>query len=202
MKRVIKLFLNLVLASIAVGLTLLVVFLITPSWQKLFVEETLSRDSARRWQVGSVSIHPTGVELEDVYVLDGPVGAEIKYIQWEGPLWKILFSQELEIESGSITGLDMDVSKIRVGDLTSDDYQAFLKRVSGDVDFWKERIGLVLSKLSAMGMDVRIENLQISGSVLMPGEKVVPVRWMIINADSRSPRLIRIEPTAAAGPVL
>ena len=52
MKRVIKLFLNLVLASIAVGLTLLVVFLITPSWQKLFVEETLSRDSARRWQVG------------------------------------------------------------------------------------------------------------------------------------------------------
>lgn len=202
MKRVIKLFLNLVLASIAVGLTLLVVFLITPSWQKLFVEETLSRDTVRRWQVGSVNIHPTGVELENVYVLDGPVGAEIKYIQWEGPLWKMLLSQSLEIRSGSITGLDMDVSQIRVGDLTSDDYQAFLKRVSGDVDFWKERIGLVLSKLSAMGMDVRIENLRISGSVLMPGDKVVPVRWTVISADSRSPRLIRIEPSGTTGPEL
>jgi hypothetical protein len=202
MKRVIKLFLNLVLASVAVGLTLLVVFFITPSWQKLFVEEALSQDTARRWQVGSVSISPTGVELEDVYVLDGPVGAEIKYIQWEGPLWKILLSQSLEIESGSITGLDMDVSKIRVGDLTSDDYQAFLKRVSGDVDFWKERIGLVLSKISAMGMDVRIENLQISGSVLMPGEKTVPVRWTVVTADSRSPRLIKIEPSGITGPEL
>jgi len=84
MKRIIKLFLNLVLASIAVGLTLLVIFLITPSWQKLFVEKALSRDTARRWQVGSVSIQPAGVELEDVYVLDGPVGARTSWNRENG----------------------------------------------------------------------------------------------------------------------
>ncbi|MGA1204247.1 MAG: hypothetical protein ACO3ZW_00330 [Opitutales bacterium] len=202
MKRIIKLILNLVLALIAVGLTLVILFFTTPSWQKSVAEQVLARDFARKWQLESVNLQPLGLELEKVYVLDGPIGAEVKFIQMSGPLWKLPFTGVLEVESGSVMGLDIDVSQVGVGDLTSLDYQAFLFRVAGDTDFWQERVALVLSKLSAQGVDVSLRDTKISGTILMPGNKRIPVHWLIVEADSRAPRLIRVQPLAASRPTL
>jgi hypothetical protein len=197
MKRLFKFLINLILALVAVGLTLIVLFFVTPSWQKSVVEEALSRDTARKWQVGKVNIQPAVVEVENVYVLDGQVGAGMKYIRFDAPLWKLALTGELDIESGSVIGLDLDVSKVKVGDLTSEDYQGFLKRVSSDLDFWKERVALVLSKFAASGVRIHLRNVQINGRVLMPGEKSIPLKWIIVDADSQMPRLIKLEPMAA-----
>ena len=194
MKRLIKFMINLILALVAVGMTLLVIFFITPSWQKTVVEGALARDTARKWQIGKVDIKPNTIAIENLYVLDGKVGAGMKYVQFDGPLWKLVLFGELEIESGSVMGLDLDVSEVKVGDLTSEDYQGFLKRISGDVEFWRERVALVLSKVSATGVRVHMENMQINGRVLMPGDESIPVRWVIEEADSMSPRLIKIAP--------
>ncbi len=196
MKRLFKFLINLILALVAVGLTLIVLFFVTPSWQKSIVEEALSHDTSRKWQVGEVNIQPATVVVENVYVLDGQVGAGMKYIQFDAPLWKLALTGELDIQSGSVIGLDLDVSKVKVGDLTSEDYQGFLRRVSSDLDFWKERVALVLSKFAASGVRIHLRNVQINGRVLMPGEQSIPVRWIIVEADSQMPRLIKLIPMA------
>lgn len=192
MKKLFKFLLNLAMALIAVGLTLLILFFINPSWQKSAVEKVLEEDTARQWQVGSVHVRPMQVEVEEAFVLDGPVGAEVKYARISGPLWKLPFTGALEVDSGEISGLVLDLGKIKVGDPTAEDYQDLLKRVSGDPEFWEERVGLILSKLSASGLRLHVRNLQIGGMVLMPGGKVIPVRWFIIEADSDAPRLIKV----------
>ncbi len=197
MKRLLKFLINLILALVAVGLTLIVLFFVTPSWQKSAVEQALTRDTARKWQIGSINIQPAAVEVENIYVLDGQVGAEMKYIQFDAPLWKLALTGELDIESGSVIGLDLDVSKVKVGDLTSEDYQGFLRRVSSDLDFWKERVALILSKFAASGVKIHLRNVEINGRVLMPGEKSIPVRWVIVDADSQMPRLIKLAPISA-----
>lgn len=194
MKRLFKFLINLVLALVAVGFTLLVIFFLTPTWQKSVVEGALARDTTRKWQLGTVDIKPSTIQIENLYVLDGKVGAVMKFVQIDGPFWKLPLLGDLVVESGSVMGLDLDVSNVRVGDLTSEDYQEFLQRVSSDANFWKERVALVLSKISSTGVHVHLQNMQINGRVLMPGDKSIPVRWVIEEADSQSPRLIRLVP--------
>ena len=87
MKRLFKFMINLILALVAVGMTLLVIFFITPSWQKTVVEAALARDTVRQWQIGTVDIKPNTIAIENLYVLDGKVGAGMKYVQFDGPLW-------------------------------------------------------------------------------------------------------------------
>ena len=194
MNRFIKILFNLGLALVAVFLTLVVIFLLTPAWQKAVTEDLLARDSARRWQLDSIHIRPAWVEAQGIYVLEGPIGAEVRLIEMTGPLWKLPFTGTLDVESGRLSGLEADLSQLRVGDLTSEDYQTFLGRVSGDPDFWKERIGLVMSKISAAGLELKLRDVEITGRVTMPGGHVVPVRWRIVEADSTAPRLTRVEP--------
>jgi hypothetical protein len=194
MKRLLKFLLNLIMALMAVGLTLLILFFLNPSWQKSVVENVLAQDSARQWQLGSVRVQPSGLEVEKIFVLDGSVGAEAQFLRLMGPFWKFPLDGVLEISSGEVAGLNVDLSRIRIGDPTSEDYQNFLGRVSGDQEFWEERVALVLSKFSAAGIKLRIRDLQLGGKVLMRGNKVVPVRWMILEADSHAPRMIRMKP--------
>lgn len=193
MNRVIKLLINVVLAILAVVLTLGVLFFLNPSWQKVVVENMLSKDPVRQWQIESVRIHPGKVEALELFVLEGSAGAGIRILELNGPFWKIPFTGVVEVETGRISGLQADLSRMRVGDLTSEDYQAFLSRVSGDEDFWRERLGLVLGKLSATGLRLRLRDVEVSGELIMPGGQVIPVDWLILEADSDAPRLIRLK---------
>lgn len=194
MKRLFKLFFNLILAGIAVALTLGILLFLNPSWQKAAVEEVLARDTARKWQVEKVAIHPAQIELEEVFMLEGEVGAEAKLIQVNGPLWKAPFTGLVEVESGLVDGLEVDLSQVRVADASAKDYQLFIRNLSGNEEFWKGRIALVLGKFSATGFDLHIRNTQLSGRVLMPGNKIVRVNWIIVDAHSDAPRMIQIKP--------
>ena len=202
MIKLIKFVFNLVLALVAVALTLVIIFFLTPSWQKGAVERILEGDAARQWQVGALRLQPLGVEAEGLFVLDGAVGAEVRFLEMDGPLWKVPFTGKLEIESGTIAGIDMDLTQVRVGDLTSEDYQGFLQRVAGDPAFWEERVGLVLSKLSAAGLEVHLQDVKVTGMLRMPGDAVVPVNWVILEADSHAPRMIKVERRKETGKVL
>ena len=184
---------KLFIAILAVALTFVILFFLVPSWQKAAVEEALSHDQARRWQIGTVGLGPLRVEASDIFVLEGPVGIEVESLHVEGPFWLSPVSGVIEIESGRIRGFNLDASRLRVGDLTSEDWQTFLKRISTDASFWEERTGLVLQKLAATGWDVAMTEVLLEGSVLMPGNTVVPVTMKIIQADSRSRALPRIK---------
>ena len=199
MTRFIKILLNLLLASIVAGLTLIIVFFMAPAWQKHLLEKAMARDTGRQWQVGKVSIQPFSIDLGDVYVIDGSVGAGARHIHASGPFWKMVLFGELEVENGSVLGLDMDLSKIQVGDQTSEDYQAFLGRLTTDTQLWEERIGLLISKASAEGFSVDIKDTTINGTLLMPGERIVPVNWRVVEADSDNLENIRVEPIEPAG---
>ena len=63
MKRTFKFLINLALALVAVAITFVILFFITPKWQKTVLEKTLARDSGRQWRVESVRILPTHLEL-------------------------------------------------------------------------------------------------------------------------------------------
>ncbi len=194
MKRLLKFLLNLLLALVAVALTFILIFFLTPAWQKRAVEEALARDTERTWQFDSVDIKPMRLQLEEVYMLDGDAGIGVQYVQLDGPLWKLPLLGEFEVESGSLIGLSIDVSKVDVGNTASRAYQDMLKRVSGDLDFWKERVALVLGKVSAAGVRVQLKNVQVEGHVIMPDNIVIPVRWVILEADSLAPRSIELAP--------
>ena len=194
MMRLIKFLMKLVLAFLAVGLTFLIIFLFLPSWQKAVLEKALALDEGRRWQVESVRLGPTGLEVDSLFMLDGPVGAEVGLARLEGPLWKIPLLGMLEVDHGEVTGFFVDLSTVRVGDLTSEDWQSFLEKVSGDVEFWQERLGLILQKISANGYEVSLKQLEIRGNVLMPGERMIPVSMLVIEADSRQASKVKIRP--------
>ena len=199
MKRLIKIFLNLLLAVIAAGLTLIIVFFMAPAWQKHLLVKTLARDAERQWQVGEVRIQPFSIDLAEVYVIQGDVGAGARHVHASGPFWKLVIFGELEVESGSILGLDMDLSQIQVGDQTSEDYQAFLARLTDDTQLWEERIGLLISKAAAQGVAVDIRDTTINGTLVMPGERIIPVNWRLVEASSDAPENIQVEPIDPAG---
>lgn len=194
MKRLFKFVLNLILALVAVVLTLLILFSLNPSWQKAAVEEVMARDTERKWQVETVSIGAEQLLFEELFMLEGEVGAEVDLVQIKGPLWKAPFTGLLEIESGIVSGLEVDLSQVRIGDRSAADYQVFLQNLGTNEDFWKGRIQLVMGKFAASGFDLHIRNTEISGRFLMPGNKIVHVDWMIVDAHSDAPGLIKIKP--------
>lgn len=198
--RVIKFLAKLLVALVAVVLTFGILFFLMPRWQKAAVDELLSHDPARQWQVGTVRMSPFKLEATDVFMLENPVGAEIATIELNGPFWMSPISGVIGIESGRITGFMVDASQLRVGDLTSEDWQSFLARVSSDVGFWEERVELVLRKLAATGWAVSMTEVRIEGQVLMPGNTLIPVSMRIVQADSRSNgrARVKLEPPEAA----
>jgi hypothetical protein len=194
MMRLLKFLTRLILAFLAVGLTFGIIFFLTPSWQQSVVSDILAKDTERRWQVGEVNLSPFSVEAAGIYMLQTPIGAEIPHLELSGPVWQVPLTRRIVIDSGEISGLVLDVNQVRVGDTTSSDWQSFLDRVSGDPAFWEERIGLVLAKLSASGWSLDMENVVITGQVLMPGERVIPLRLLVIEADTDSPRDVKVQP--------
>lgn len=185
MKRTFKFLFNFLLALMAVAITFAVLLWLNPAWQKRAIEAALSADSARQWQIGELACGLERIQASDVFVLDGKAGIEVSAFSIHGPMWKMLLTRRIEVESGELAGLFIDVSQVRVGDVTSSDYQAFLQRVGSDADFWRERTGLVLSKLAAAGWHSHLRNVDVEGQVLMPGGNLVPLNLKIIEADSR-----------------
>jgi hypothetical protein len=195
--RLIKLLLNLLLALLAVGITFGILVYLKPGWQKALLEEALKRDTARQWQVGEVRLGPRNVYARDVFVLDGPSGIEVGQLSLSGPFWRAPLTGVISVTGGAISGLLVDVSQVAVGDLTASDWQDFLRDLEDDLDFWEERIGLVLHKVAASNWDVVLRDVELRGQILMPGNRLIPVSWRIIEADSRSPDAVQIEPLAA-----
>jgi len=194
MFRLLRLFFKLLLALVAVGLTFGILLLLNPDWQQAGVEKLLARDPVRKWQIESVDMGLTRLRATQVFVLEDPVGAEIANFEVQGPLWKSLVTRLIEIDSGAVTGLRLDLGRVRPGVLTSSDYNQFLDRVANDAAFWQERLGLVLQKLASAGWDVRLRDLELRGEVWMPGNRLIPVNWRVIEADSRAPGQIRLAP--------
>ncbi len=198
MPRILKFFFNVILALLAVGITFLVIFFLRPGWQQAALERLMEADPQRQWQVESVDLSPGQVLLEGLFVLDGPVGLEVEKLQLEGPFWSIPLRRQLSVKTGDLTGIFLDLSEVKVGDLTSRDWQEFVQRVAEDEDFWEERVDLVLSKASAVGLDIRLENVEVSGEALLPGGLMVPVRWRIVEADSGENGVTKLEPLGPA----
>ena len=180
-------------ALVAVALTFFIIFLMNPSWQKGVVETALKQDTSRQWQVGEVMLNPVHVSMVDLYMLEGAMGAGIRDIQLRGPFWMAPMTGRIEVESGILDELSMDLSRIPVGNLTSEDWQSFLSTVSTDISFWEERVDLVLQKLAAGGWDYVIKDVIVAGAILLPGQSLIPVRFRILEADSREPGHVRIE---------
>lgn len=187
---------QLVLALCAVALTFVILFFLMPSWQKAVVERVLPEKAGEQWQVGRIALGPTEISAGDIFVLQDGAGLEIGELTLSGPFWKSPFAGVLEVTSGEVSGVFIDVSTISVGDLTSSDWRSFVERISGDTAFWEERIGLVLSKVAESGWNLSVTDVSIRGQALLPGERMVPLSLHLIEADSRDPQAVRIEPLA------
>ncbi len=194
MLRLIRLFGKLLLALVAAGIAFAILLLLNSGWQLALVKELLARDPVRKWQIESVEVGLASLRASRVFVLEDGVGAEIASLEVRGPLWKSPLTRVIEIDSGTVTGLRLDLGAVRPGLLTSSDYNQFLDRVATDAAFWQERLGLVLQKLAAAGWNTRMRDVNLNGEVWMPGNRLIPVHWRIVEADSRAPGGIRLEP--------
>lgn len=196
--RLFKFLARLLLALLAVALTFGIIFFLSPSWQQSVVSEILAKDAERSWQVEAIELSPLGVEASGVFMLQNAIGAEVSRMELSGPIWQVPFTRRVMLSSGEITGLFLDVSQVRVGDTTSSDWQSFLRRVSDDPDFWEERLGLVLHKVTALGWGLSMEDVVITGQVLMPGGRMIPLRLLIIEADSDQPEDVTVQTLPAS----
>jgi hypothetical protein len=170
MMRLFSFLFKLLAALVAVALTFFILFLMTPSWQKGVVETALERDTSRQWQVGEVMLNPVHVSMADLYMLQGAMGAGIRDIELRGPFWMAPLTGRIEVESGILDALSMDLSQLPVGDLTSEDWQSFLSTVSTDISFWEERVDLVLQKLAASGWVYVIKDVSVAGISCFPAK--------------------------------
>jgi len=185
MKRLIKFLFNLALALVAVAITFVVLFFMMPSWQKAAMERVFEEDPERKWLVESVRIQPSMIELGGLQVLEGSVGAEVQEVRLSGPVWMSPFTGVVKIDEGRIRGLLVDLQNLEVGDLSSESWRTFIEQIRDDRRFWIERTNLILSKLSASGVNFHVQNLQVDGQILLPGNEQIWVRWLIVEADSR-----------------
>lgn len=201
MMKILKFLRNLGLALVAVAITFVVLFLVTPSWQRASLKLALQQDTERRWEVGSVHLQPTRAEIGGLYVLEGPAGMEVQYAELEGPFWKALLTGELVVERGSVQGIFVDLTNLHVGELTSRDWQSMKQQISEDRKFWEERLELVFRKLEAAGWRFQIGDLTLQGEVLLPGEETVPFRWLLVEATSGPERSVQLERAPAGGGV-
>jgi hypothetical protein len=87
MMRLFKFLTRLLLAFLAVGLTFGIIFFLTPSWQQSVVSDILAKDTERRWQVEEIKLTPFSVEGAGIFMLQTPIGAEIKRLNVSGPVW-------------------------------------------------------------------------------------------------------------------
>ena len=186
MKRIIKFLFSLSMALVAVVITFAIIFFITPSWQKGLVDRGLARDTGRQWLVDSVRIRPTNVQVANLQVLEGAIGAKIEMAALSGPFWKSPVANVLDLKA------------FDVGDLTSREWKILSAQVGEDEELWTERINLVLSKLGASGWTIHVNNLEVDGIILMPNEEQIPVRWLIVEADTRDLSKTRIEPARSS----
>ena len=187
---------QLVLALCAVALTFVILLFLIPSWQKAVVDRVLPQEAGEEWQIGRIGLGPTKISAGEIFVLQDGAGLEIRELTLSGPFWKSPFAGVLEITSGEISGVFIDVSTLSVGDLRSSDWRSFVDRISGDTAFWEERIGLILSKVAESGWNLALTDVSIRGQALLPGERMVPLNLHLIEADSREPQAVRIEEIA------
>lgn len=190
--KVMRMVLTLAGAFVAVMVTLLVIFLYTPAWQRALVEAVLQSDRARGWQLGQIHLSPGRVELRDVYVLGDPFGAEVKQVRIEGAFWAGLWRRSLEIESGEVIGLYVDLTKLGVG-RHSEDWVAFVDRLGSDPELWRDRLTLLMSRVEAHGWHLKVEDMEIAGGVLLPGDRYVPIHLRVVEADSKEPQAAVLE---------
>lgn len=184
--KAIRILLTLMGACVAVLVTLLIIFLYTPAWQRALVETVLKSDGARAWQLGQIQLSPGHIELSEVFILGDQFGAEVKQVRIDGAFWAGLWRRSVEIESGEVAGLYLDLSKLGVG-RHSEDWAAFVERLGSDPELWRERLTLLMSRIEAHGWHLKMEEIDIAGGVLLPGGRYVPINLRVLEADSRTP---------------
>ena len=194
MKRLFKFLINLALALIAVAITFVVLFFMTPSWQKAVVKKALDQDPERKWLVESVRIQPGTIEFGKLQVLEGQVGAEVQQAYLSGPIWMSPVTGVVQIDEGRIRGLLVDLQSLEVGDLSSENWRTLIEQVQNDRAFWVERTNLILGKLSSSGLNVHVRDVQVDGQILFPGNEQIWIRWLIVEADSRDLSKTHLEP--------
>lgn len=196
--KVIRIILTLIGALIAVAITLVALLIFNPSWQRALVEQVLASDLAREWQLGQIHLSPGRIELTDVYVLGNEFGVEMKRLNVEGALWAGLWKRSIEIRSASVDGLYLDLTNISIS-RASEDWESFVKRLQEDPGLWKDRLSVFLSQVDARGWHIGIEQMEVSGGVLLPGGRFVPVELVLSNADSSDSGTVELELLSGSG---
>lgn len=196
--KVIRIILTLIGALIAVAITLVALLIFNPSWQRALVEQVLASDLAREWQLGQIHISPGRVELTDVYVLGNEFGVEMKRLNVEGALWAGLWKRSIEIRSASVDGLYLDLTNISIS-RASEDWESFVKRLQEDPGLWKDRLSVFLSQVDARGWHIGIEQMEVTGGVLLPGGRFVPIELVLSNADSSDSGTVELELMSGSG---
>lgn len=185
MRTLLKIFFNLLLAAVAVLLTLTVLFFFMPGWQQAAVDRALAEDPNGTWQVKGVHLQPTRMTADKVFYLGNGFGVELGPVELIPDPMDSIFSGVLQLRSGKIESLFIDLSQMDLSHLTAgEEGEGLFERAAQDPEFIESRVKLALARLRAQGIRVQIYNLLVEGSILFPDASYVPIIWHILNADN------------------
>jgi hypothetical protein len=194
MKLIIRTLLNLILALLAVGITLLVVFFMMPSWQQAAVERLLEEDRSGAWQVDGVRFSPTTATVDKLFYLGNGIGVELGPAELRLDLLGSLLGSTVKVSGATIEQALIDLSSVNLEGYSEADWAALPQRAATDPEFWETRVQVVLGRLRSQGVYVELENVQWSGGALFPNDIFVQFQWQLVRASNRDALEVEIAP--------
>lgn len=190
---ILKLLLALFLATIAVVVTLVVIFLFNDEWQRAVFDRALENQEGRKIQVESIRVRPSQIRIEGLFALDRGVGVEARRVDLKGPLWRLPVFGELQIEQGILENVFLDLSQLDPGSLDLSAWQRTARNATQNPAQWEDQLTRWMSQSAGQGIDILIEDTVITGMALLPGDLQIPVSLHILQLSNSNEPVAEIE---------
>jgi len=186
-----KFVLNLVLASLAAALTLLLVLRFSPPLQTSLLEAKLADREEAVYDFRALQAGFGHVQLQDFFALVGNQGLQIKDAKLHGSVWRWWRAGDVVITQGQLKGVFLDLSQLQATqaanlfpEITS--LPADPRHVEPAVDRW---LHVWVEQAMVRNQHISIENLTLEGQLLLPRQPPISILLEIEHLSSEGARL-------------
>jgi hypothetical protein len=200
LRSVFRFLFSLIVAFLAVVLTVGLVLAFNRDWQRDLVESALERRTGLQWSIEKAWFaRPDHFRAEEVFALKGIEGVEVGVVDLRFDLGRSLGTEEIVVAGGRLERLVLDLSTMppEALGLTAAQLargtpgrEATLAAVSDLTEF-------ALMRVEAAGLTVELNDLAVDGVVLLPGGRQLRFSQTIQHAVSGDTAEMRLSIHAA-----
>lgn len=196
LKRLVRFVLSFVLAAIAVVLTGVVILSFQHDWQRELIDGALEQQTGMQWDFEEAYFErPNRLSAKTVFVLQDAQGVEVESIRLDFDLGRSLGTDEVVVRQGAIEALRLDLSAVPAEAFGLNERQ--LARGVPDREQTLEAVRqlteLALTRVAAMGLQLELNDLVVTGQVFLPGDRQLLFAETIRHARTDDPASLRFE---------